>query len=83
MNIRFPVVVLSLAMLATIFGTPHLLTTYECVTDGRRHCIHYTQCVYIGVQGWRNIRPGMALGMDCPGVKFFALDWPLFSGRKD
>jgi len=81
MKIGGAVAVLGIGMAASQIGTPHLLTTYECDTDGRK-CIRYTQCFYIGLQGWRKFYPGVALAEGCPGVKFFALDWPPFIWRK-
>ena len=77
MKINAAVAVLGICMAASQIGTPHLLTTYECDTDGRK-CIRYTQCFYIGVQGWRKVGPAG----DCPAVKLFALDWPPFTWRK-
>ncbi|WP_395697956.1 hypothetical protein [Methylocella sp.] len=82
MNMRLPALVLAVAAFASIFGTPHMLTTYQCQSNGFR-CVHYTQCHYIGVQGWRTIYPGFLRGDDCPGVKFFGLDWPPFVWRAD
>src|ERR1700730_17071190 len=81
MKVGGAVAVLGIGMAASQIGTPHLLTTYECDTDGRK-CIRYTQCFYIGMQGWRKFYPGVAPAGDCPGVKFFALDWPPFIWRK-
>jgi hypothetical protein len=34
------------------------------------------------MQGWRKFLPGVAPAEGCPGVKFFALDWPPFIWRK-
>jgi hypothetical protein len=81
MKIGGAVAVLGIGMVASQIGTPHLLTTYECDTDGRK-CVHYTQCFYIGMQGWRKFYPGVAPAENCPGVKVFALDWPPFIWRK-
>ena len=78
MKVGGAVAVLGIGMVASQIGTPHLLTTYECDTNGRK-CIRYTQCFYIGMQGWRKFYPGVAPAGDCPGVKFFALDWPPFA----
>jgi hypothetical protein len=72
MKIGGAVAVLGIGMVASQIGTPHLLTTYECDTDGRK-CIRYTQCFYIGMQGWRKFYPGVAPAGGCPGVKFFTL----------
>jgi hypothetical protein len=68
-KINGAVAVLGIGMVASQIGTPHLLTTYDCDTDGRK-CIRYTQCFYIGMQGWRKF------------YKFFTLDWPQFIWRK-
>lgn len=77
MKIGGAVAVLGMCMAASLIGTPHLLTTYECDTDGRK-CIRYRQCFYIGMQGWRKV----AFAGDCPAVKLFAMDWPPFIWRK-
>ena len=66
MKINGAVAVLGMGMVASQIGTPHLLTTYECDTDGRK-CIRYTQCFYIGMQGWRKFYPGVAPAGDLPG----------------
>ena len=45
MKVGGAVAVLGIGMVASQIGTPHLLTTYECDTDGRK-CVRYTQCFF-------------------------------------
>ena len=55
MKVGGAVAVLGIGMAASQIGTPHLLTTYECDTDGRK-CVRCTQCFYIGRAGGNSTR---------------------------
>jgi hypothetical protein len=79
MKIDGAVAVLGICMAASLFGTPHLLYEYECEGYDIRHCVYYTSCTYIGVQGWRKSRLGLLSAYDCPGVKLFPTTRPLFA----
>lgn len=41
-----------IAVAVLLFGTPHLLVTYECI--GRCTSSRARSCDYLGVHGWRN-----------------------------
>lgn len=81
MKIGGAVAVLAIAMAASLIGTPHLLYEYECRGTDIRHCVYYTGCTYIGVQGWRKLYPEPLVPdkVGCPGVKLFAVARPLFA----
>ena len=82
MKIGGAVAVLGICMASSLIGTPHLLYEYECQGYDIRHCVYYTSCTYIGVQGWRRSYLGLLSAGGCPAVKLFALDWPPFIWRK-
>lgn len=48
--------VLSLLAGGLLYGTPHLLITYRCQKSGGK-CQVFTDCNYVGVQGWRAAYP--------------------------
>lgn len=61
----------SIVAVVVVFGTPHMLLTYQCLwrgTPGQR-C---TACSYIGVQGMRGY-----VGRDgnCPLIMLLPVDW--------
>lgn len=61
----------SIVAVVVMFGTPHMLLTYQCLwrgTPGKR-C---TACSYIGVQGMRGyvVRDG-----NCPLIMLLPVDW--------
>jgi len=46
------VVAAGLVLTALVFGTPHLLVTYQCMGGCTRARAY--SCDYLGIQGWRN-----------------------------
>jgi hypothetical protein len=75
------IAVLGICMAASLIGTPHLLYEYECQGYGIRHCVYYTSCTYVGVQGRRRFHPEQLVpdrGV-CPAIQFFPVARPLFA----
>lgn len=73
---------LCIAALVSLYGTPHWLHETTCQSYDRHSCAYIVSCTYIGVQGWRVIYPDWQPDAHpCRGVAFFALDWPPFRWR--
>lgn len=54
-----------------VVGTPHLMITYRCHKAGGK-CLTYSECRYVGVQGWRN---GVPVNGQCSYVRIMPIDW--------
>lgn len=80
MNLRLPVFVLAMASLAATFGTPYVLYEYECRGLDAQHCVYYTRCTYVGMQGWRRYFPAQFVPdrSRCAAIKLFPLTRPVF-----
>lgn len=63
-------VVGALAGVVLLFGTPHLIVTYECYGSCMGQARH-ADCHYFGVQGWRRDLPFQG---QCRWIRFFPLD---------
>jgi hypothetical protein len=72
MNMRAPIIGFGLAILASQFGTPHILARWRCQAFGGA-CVHYDSCVYVGVRGEKNYLPPFGPHENCPFILF-----PLF-----
>jgi hypothetical protein len=54
-----------------IFGTPHLMITYTCYKSGGK-CYQFTECNYVGVQGWRQ---GLPVEGRCSYIRMMKIKW--------
>ena len=54
-----------------VYGTPHLLITYEGYRTGGRFVSH-SRCHYYGVEGWRETRPQARF---CARVRLLPIKW--------
>lgn len=74
---RRPIWVLgALAFVVVVYGTPHVLVTYNCYgvgTPGQR-C---SKCRYFGVQGMRGY---LGPNWDCPVIVMLPVDWSALLG---
>jgi hypothetical protein len=66
--IAVPVLVLAVWM----FGTPHVLTNYQC-GGLQRDCFTYSRCDYLGVEGIQ-----LHFGPACPFIRMMPLKWRPF-----
>ncbi|MFD0986236.1 hypothetical protein [Methyloligella solikamskensis] len=57
--------------LGLIYGTPHLMIAYRC-HKAYGQCVTYSDCRYIGIQGWRHGRP---VNGQCSYVRIMPIDW--------
>ena len=72
----FGKIVAVLALLAAVFGTPHLRWEWTCRHRLRSYgdpCSMYESCLYLGIQGWRRLYPEYR--EPCPFVHLLPIDW--------
>jgi hypothetical protein len=68
MKLGLPFAFLAGAAIFGLFGAPHLLISWRCMAAFGK-CVHYERCLYLGVQGYRDLVPG--IDEDCGAIKFF------------
>jgi hypothetical protein len=73
MKLGLPFFVLAAAAIGGVYGSPHLLISWRCVAAYGK-CVHYERCLYLGIGGYRNLRPD--IDENCGAIKFF----PVFGG---
>lgn len=66
-------ILVALCAAGWIFGTPHLLISYQCHGPYSR-CSSYSRCEYVGIEGWRPLNTG-----NCPYIRLFPIKWNPFA----
>ncbi len=51
---------------AFVFGTPHILTTYDCSGSCRSSSAREYNCHYVGITGGKHAAP---VNDKCPGIR--------------
>ncbi len=68
MKLGLPFAFLAAAAICDVWGAPHLLISWRCMAAFGK-CVHYERCLYLGVQGYRDLVPD--IDEACGAIKFF------------
>ena len=67
MKLGLPFFVLTVAAISGLYNAPHLLISWRCMAAFGK-CVQYERCLYLGIGGYRNLRPD--IDENCGAVDF-------------
>ncbi|WGJ13266.1 hypothetical protein QEV83_11135 [Methylocapsa sp. D3K7] len=75
MKVQLTTAALAICALASRYGSPYLLTTYECKWDGKK-CAYYVEFHYVNAYGERYFYPDSYHDDNCPVIQMFSSPAP-------